>query len=1145
MMTYKTKIAAAAPALSVCGFLLMTLFFARPAPSQTAAGRMVGTVTDPAGAVIVGAKVTVTNTATQVRFETATRPDGSYQVLDLPIGNYTVSVQQEGFQTTITQAAELSINQTLRLDVRLALGAVSQTVAVEARAAQVETENPTVGGTVTGATVSNLPLNGRNTLDLALTQPGVTPNPNAGNTVAGTFSIAGGRPDSVSYLMDGADNNSVKSTGVSFNPNPDTVAEFRILTNNYTAEYGRSAGGVVSVVTKSGTNQLHGSLFEYLRNEDFNASDFFSNETGQAKPVLKRSQFGGTFGGPIVLPKIVNGKDKLFFFFGYQGQQQTQTAVGTQTATFTPAELQGNFSQAANGKPDKNVVAFLQSNPYYQSNPGLAAQGIIDPSKIDPVAQNYTKNNLITTSPTGFIVPEAKQYNNDNEVTGKVDIVPSTSDRIAVTVGWQSNPYLNALTLGFPIKNVNSGSLANIDYTKTIRPNLLNEARAAVNRYYQILDGPAASKPFPKALGVNINSDRPDGPVQISLTGALGLGFPSNEGFIADNTYTYSDTLTWIKGRHTFKGGVSFAAAQDNSLYNYQINGVYYFYGSGTSTGSGNSLADFLFGLPDEYAQEPSGTGTLRQKQLGLFFQDEWKVTPRLLLTLGLRYEYDSPQRDIFGRTLNILPFHQSTRFPSAPLGAVWAGDPGAPSGAYFPDKLDFAPRFGFAWDPFGRGRTSVRGGFGMFYDVLNGWNLDFDAATPPFYAGVDFTFDPASGPITSPPNVMSNPFTAAGIPNPFPSPPIVKGSKDPNYFANQGLLPFNGAGEYPIDPFLKTPYVYQYNLSLQQQLGQTLVAEISYVGSDGHRLVGFMNANPMIVGTKQRLLNVEGGYATSNSSNGFGTIPYDLSNVGTSSYNGLVTSLTKRLSDWHGAGNTFFTVSYTWSHAIDNVDGPLRSSSTVPYYNHQALRGSSDFDIRQRFVLSGGWELPFAHLFPSVSRKLTSGWSLYPIFQDQTGRPLIITAGLSRSSITAPGPAGDGDGELARPNLVAPMQFYDPHQLQTINGRTGNFYFNPSSLNVPSNWKTIVPTPGQVTYGSLIRGTVPGPGLVNLDLSLEKKITFSNDRMQVAFRAEFFNVLNHTQFSTIGTSFSNGLLGQATAVNPARVGQLALRMGF
>jgi hypothetical protein len=333
--------------------------------------------------------------------------------------------------------------------------------------------------------------------------------------------------------------------------------------------------------------------------------------------------------------------------------------------------------------------------------------------------------------------------------------------------------------------------------------------------------------------------------------------------------------------------------------------------------------------------------------------------------------------------------------------------------------------------------------------------------------------------------------------------------------------------------------------LSLQQQLGQTLVAEISYVGSDGHRLVGFINANPMIVGTKQRLLNVEGGYATSNSSNGFGTIPYDLSNVGTSSYNGLVASLTKRLSDWHGAGNTFFTVSYTWSHAIDNVDGPLRSSSTVPYYNDQALRGSSDFDIRQRFVLSGGWELPFAHLFPSVSRKLTSGWSLYPILQDQTGRPLIITAGLSRSSITAPGPAGDGDGELARPNLVAPMQFYDPHQLQTINGRTGNFYFNPSRLNVPSNWKTIVPTPGQVTYGSLIRGTVPGPDLVNLDLSLEKKIIFSNDRMQVAFRAEFFNVLNHTQFSSIGTSFSNGLLGQATAVNPARVGQLALRMGF
>ena len=290
-----------------------------PVFSQTAACRVVGTVADPAGAVIVGAKVTLTNTATQMRSQTTTRSDGTYQILDVPVGTYTVSVQQEGFQTAVTQPSELTINQTLRLDVNLTLGAVSQTVAVEAQAPQVETLNPTIGGTVTGATVSNLPLNGRNTLDLALTQPGVVPNPNTGNTVAGTFSVAGGRPDSVSYLMDGADNNSVKSTGVSFNPNPDTVAEFRILTNNYTAEFGRSAGGVVSAVTKSGTNQIHGSLFEYLRNEDFNASDFFSNESGHPKPILKRSQFGGTIGGPVGIPKVVHGKDKLFFFFGYQG----------------------------------------------------------------------------------------------------------------------------------------------------------------------------------------------------------------------------------------------------------------------------------------------------------------------------------------------------------------------------------------------------------------------------------------------------------------------------------------------------------------------------------------------------------------------------------------------------------------------------------------------------------------------------------------------------------------------------------------------------------------------------------------------------------------------------------------------------------
>jgi len=317
---------------------LLLILSAVPAFPQAANGRIVGTVTDPGGAVIPGAKVTVTNTGTGVHWDTTTRDDGSYQVLELPIGNYSVAVRQEGFGTAVTQPSELQINQSLRIDVTLTLGQLSQTVSVESQATQVETVNPTVGGTVIGAAVQELPLNGRDTLTLAATLPGISGTPTGNGQSAGTgFSIAGGRADGISFLLDGANNNSVTSSGVTYNPNPDTVAEFRILMNNYTAEYGRTGGGIVSVVTKSGTNSLHGSLFEYLRNEDLNANDFFANLTGAPVPVLKRNQFGATLGGPIVIPKLIHGKDKFFFFFGWQSQRQVSTSVGSLTPTYTPA----------------------------------------------------------------------------------------------------------------------------------------------------------------------------------------------------------------------------------------------------------------------------------------------------------------------------------------------------------------------------------------------------------------------------------------------------------------------------------------------------------------------------------------------------------------------------------------------------------------------------------------------------------------------------------------------------------------------------------------------------------------------------------------------------------------------------------------
>ena len=398
--------------------LVLALCGTVSALAQNANGRIVGVITDPQGAVIPAARITVTNTATHLSRTTESGADGTYQVLDLPIGDYTVTAEHAGFTKVVSADQQLLINQTLRVDIPMTIGQTSETVMVEASGVSVETINSTIGQSVTGRPVQELPLNGRNVLDLALTLPGVVET-NPDSTAAGTYSVAGGRSDSVTFLLDGGLNNDLLDNGVVYNPNPDTIAEFKVLQNNYTAEYGRNAGGIISVVTKSGTNELHGSLFDFVRNDAFNANSFFNNQQDLPVPVLKRQQFGATLGGPITIPKIVNGRDRLFFFVGYQGQRQTATAVGPGVTVYTPAELNGDFSHAANGGPDPLVASFLQQNPYFQANPALAAQAIIDPARIDPIAQNYIKAGLIPTSPTGTLFPQAASYRQSRRDHGK------------------------------------------------------------------------------------------------------------------------------------------------------------------------------------------------------------------------------------------------------------------------------------------------------------------------------------------------------------------------------------------------------------------------------------------------------------------------------------------------------------------------------------------------------------------------------------------------------------------------------------------------------------------------------------------------------------------------------------------------------
>src|SRR6266566_743349 len=1109
------------------------LFACGSTMAQTATGRIIGTVIDAQSAAIAGAKITITNTGTNVHWNTVSNPDGFSQVLDLPVGTYSVSAEHDGFSKVVTAPQALDINQALRIDMRMKVGSLSDVVKVEAQAAQVETVSPTIGGTVTGAPIQNLPLNGRNTLDLALTQPGVVPiaddlgtygTSNGGSNGFAGISVAGARGDAVTYLLDGGLNNRVTSNQVVFNPNPEAVEEFRLLENNYTAEYGRNGGGTISEVIKSGTNSLHGSLYDYVRNDALNASDFFDNELGNPRPVLKRHQFGGTIGGPITVPHLINGKDRFFFFSGYQGQRQTATENQGFITTYTPAQLGGDFSSGGTlgncPNADPGVAAFLQAHPIFQSNAASAACAIIDPTKIDPVAQKYIAAGLIPTSSAGQIFPQGSRKDDVNQYLGKFDFYATHNDRVTLTMGYNKepiiNPFFGANVPGFSSAATTWDYFANIGYTKTLSATLLNEFHVTGQRWYQSTV-PASHPPALAALGINVNSDDPFGPAQLFFASGMVVGFDPNVHWKADNTYALTDTWTWNRGHHTWKFGGRFAIMQENSVYAYQTNGGFDFAGP-DGIGSGNDLADFLFGASDEFFEFSKAPSNEHQKQYAVFAQDEWKVTPRFTLTLGLRYEHTTPETDTRGFSFSIIPGLQSTRFVNAPLGLVFPGDKGAPKGWYFPDWKNFSPRIGFAWDPFGNGKTSVRGGFGLFYDTLNGWMSDWATDEPPFAGGADFTFDPSMIPANAQSTILSDPYGTAQLGDPFPS--QIPPPSNVDFFA-LGFLPRFGPSNNFVDVHLKTPYIYQYNLSVERQLGTGLMAEIGYVGSSSHKLLTWVDQNPMILGTTNRILNEPQGLPHDT----YGYMP-TFAGLNNANYNGLLASLTKRPTDVPYLGQVFFTLSYTWSHNLDNGSGFNSRNSYIPFYNHHRLYGNSDFDIRQRLAFSGAWELPFARAWSTGPKRLTTGWSLYPIVFAQSGIPLDVRAGTRQRS-GSPGPSGAGDGEIVRADqTVSSVQKFNPRQVQTFNGVPGNYWFDPNDFQPdPCIAAGTCPLGFYGTYG---RNSFHGPRRVNMDLALEKATNLVGERTKLIFRVEAFNIFNHTEFRPpADTSVSSGTFGQ------------------
>ncbi|MGB9084326.1 MAG: carboxypeptidase regulatory-like domain-containing protein, partial [Terriglobales bacterium] len=641
--------------------LLLLVVLAVPVVSwaQDATGRILGTVYDQQGLVVPDVKITVTNTDTQDTRKATTNKEGIYQLLGLPIGNYKVSAEHAGFSKVNSAEQKLLINQSLRIDFKMEVGAESQTVDVGAEAAPVETVNPTLGQSITGRALTNMPLNGRDMLDLALLQPGVTES-NDDNGGAGSYSIAGGRTDSVTFLLDGGNNNDLLDNSNLLDPNPDAIAEFRLLTSDYTAEYGRNGGGIISIVTKSGTNQIHGSTFEFIRNRAFDANDYFNKAVVPELPRLdlKRNQYGATLGGPIL-------KDKAFFFLAYQGQRQVQAFPDVDIPVFTNAELQGDFSTAANGLPDPGVVSFLTLNPWFATPNGNAAEGKIDPTKIDPVAQKYIQewkaNNLTVSTPTGLYSTSLGADDNRNELTSKFDFNLNSKDKISATLGlnktYSYNPLDASSVAGYPSISRANYYFLNLEYTRIFSPTLLNEFHFVAHRSNYISDVEAKASTFNDSdLGINVTPDITTGPTNIYFDTGFYIG-PSENGptRYLENTFSWTEALSWTRGKHNWKFGAGFSPYQQNLSYGFYLDGeLDYYSGIGADNGSGNDYADFLLGATDAYFQNANAPSTIRSKSTYLFGQDEWHLSKNLVLTLGLRYEYNSPKFDTQGRTFSV-----------------------------------------------------------------------------------------------------------------------------------------------------------------------------------------------------------------------------------------------------------------------------------------------------------------------------------------------------------------------------------------------------------------------------------------------------------------------------------------------------------
>jgi Carboxypeptidase regulatory-like domain len=1066
-------------------FGLVALALPLAVHAQSVTGTILGTVTDASGGVIGKAKVTIVNEGTGLTRTVTADDQGEYTAPSLPTGYYTVTAEVTGFKTVALSNVQVGVDQRVRIDVKLEVGAMTESVSIQAETPLVQSSSSELGTTVTNEQIEALPLNGRNFVNLTRTIPGVLRGiPGANIDGAGSlawrasasFSANGQRPRDNNYMLDGVDNNETWLQTVVIFPSVDALDEFKMQTSTYSAEYGRSLGGVVNLQIKSGTNNLHGSGFEFMRNDAFDANNFFNNKNNRAKPDFKQNQFGGTVGGAVF-------RDRTFFFTDYQGHRETQGQTFLSTVP-TLAMRNGDFSELT------RVIYDPTSNQPFAGN-------VIPSGRIDQVAKNilqqlYPEPNIAGTRQANgqvinnYLINPIKERE-DNQFDVKVDHNLSQANRFFTRYSFQKTHRLQPATLphgdagatfGAGDGNIKAQSLAFND-THTLGLKWLNEFRfgwSSIKFFMTSIDygtNPANAVGLP---GINLNQAT-SAMSQITFQNIRNLGANGNQPLITNqNDFQVFDNVTWINGKHTMKAGGAVTLRSREILNADSITGIFNFNNNMTSncaglpagctvnTNTGFDVASFMLGLVNTKTRNlfDANTYTEKRPEYGLYVQDDYRVTSRLTMNLGLRWDVYVPWVEKDNRQSNFD--EQLGKFVIASDNAVINGvDVGRYLQTY--SKKDLGPRFGFAYDLTGNGRTMIRGGFGVFWNFTPGGTSSSKAQNPPFLQATALNANPSAYGV----NLL--------LKDGMPAPPGV----DPN-------RPAAGNTRSIFDINFRDAYARQWNINTQKAFFTNYMLEVAYVGSQGRQMIlkGDPNQARPVVGVSDS--NVNRPYAQL--APALRTIG-QVQSRGTLDYHALLVKFQRRF-----ANNFSFLNSYTYGKAIDLNSDNDGNVTLTNVYDPQYNRGPADYDITHTFTSSWIYELPIA------KNKVYGGWQLNGIMLVRGGLPLTVTQ--------TNGVQSTGTGN--RPNRICDGNISNP---------TIDRWFDLSCF--------VPPTDLTGTYGNAGRGIIRGPGSFNIDASLIKNTKIG--RYTTEFRIEAFNLLNHPQFANPNTTIGNSQAGIISAM--------------